>query len=311
MEYKKSKPNFNKKGKRKNRYKISNDEIALKLGLEINKSKRYTLTQDQIKQYSQMDVHYIKRLFFDIETSPMVIYSWRIGYKLNIPYENIIEDWKIICISYKWEHEDKVRHLKWDNKCDKQLLIDFIKIANTADELIGHNGDRFDIKKIRTRCIYHRIPMFPKYRTLDTLKKARGNFYFDSNRLDYIAKYLGVGAKLKHDGFVMWTECMKGNEKALKDMVKYCDMDVLVLEDVYLALQNYIQLNTHAGTHNGKQKASCKSCGSEDVGLLKNNFTAAGTIKRQLECNVCSYTYEVSNSAWRYYLETKSNFSYI
>lgn len=115
----------------------------------------------------------IRRLFFDIETSPMIVYSWRTGWKLNIHTDNIIQDWKVICISYGWEHENKIRNLKWDsNHCDKKMLEDFIKIANTADEIIAHNGDRFDIKKVRTRCIYHRIPMFPKYRTLDTLKKG-------------------------------------------------------------------------------------------------------------------------------------------
>ena len=30
-----------------------------------------------------------KRLFFDIETSPNIVFSWNIGYNLNISYENI------------------------------------------------------------------------------------------------------------------------------------------------------------------------------------------------------------------------------
>ena len=296
------------KGNSKNRYRISNDNIAKKLGLTVNKNRRYRLNDKQKKEYFNMDIAPIKRLFFDIETSPMIVYSWRVGWKLNIGTDNIIEDWKIICISYKWEHEDKVKNLRWDkNKCDKQMLIDFINIMNKADECIAHNGDRFDIKKIRTRCIYHRIPMFPNYRTLDTLKKAKSGFNFNSNRLDYIAKFLGVGAKLEHEGFDMWVKCMQGDEEALNNMVEYCDMDIIVLEDVYLTMQNYIKNNTHTGTHNGKLKASCPNCGSEDISLLKNNFTALGTIKRQIECNSCTNVYETSNSAWRTFLELKNN----
>lgn len=292
---------------RHHRYRLPT-HTAIKLGLTLNKSNRYHLSKEQEAILFGYDQEKIKRLFFDIETSPMIVYSWRVGWKLTIPTDNIIEDWKIICISYKWEDEDKVHTLSWDdNRCDKQLLIDFIKIANEADEMIAHNGDRFDIKKIRTRCIYHRIPMFPKYRTLDTLKKAKSGFNFNSNRLDYIAKFLGVGAKLKHEGFPMWVKCMQGDEQALKDMIEYCEMDIIVLEDVWFVLQNYIKNNTHVGTHNGKLKASCPNCGSEDFGLLKNNFTALGTIKRQLECNPCGYVYETSNSAWRTFLEMKSN----
>ena len=293
---------------RNGRYRLA-PETAVRLGIEPKlNNNRYTLNEAQEKQLFGYDQEKIKRLFFDIETSPMIVYSWRTGWKLNIGTDNIIEDWKIICISYKWEGEDKVHTLSWDkNKCDKQLLIDFIKIANTSDEMVAHNGDRFDIKKIRTRCIYHRIPAFPKYRTLDTLKKAKSGFVFNSNRLDYIAKFLGVGAKLQHEGFKMWVKCMQGDKQALKDMIEYCEMDIIVLEDVFTVLQNYTQHNTHAGTHNGKLKASCPNCGSEDVGLLKNEFTALGTIKRRLECSPCGYVYETSNSAWRNFLELKSN----
>ena len=301
-QFDKLKPNVNK------RYRLP-PETAKRLGLDPrDNNNKYTLTIQQEAILFGYDQEKIKRLFFDIETSPMIVYSWRTGWKLNIPTDNIIEDWKIICISYKWESEDKVHTLTWDeNKCDRQMLIDFIKIMNEADECIAHNGDRFDVKKIRTRCIYHRIPMFPKYRTLDTLKKARSGFNFNSNRLDYIAKFLGVGAKLEHEGFNMWVKCMQGDEQALKDMVKYCEMDIIVLEDVFLTLQNYTLNNTHVGSHNGKLKASCPSCGSEDIALLKNSFTAKGTIKRVMECSPCGYTYETTNTAWRQFLEMKQN----
>lgn len=295
------------KGNSKNRYRM-NDYAARKIGLVPNKSQRYRLNKKQKQEFFNLDQESIKRLFFDIETSPMIVYSWRTGYKLNIPTDNIIQDWKIICISYKWEGEDKVHNLRWDkNQCDKKMLIDFIKIMNKADECIAHNGDRFDIKKIRTRCVYHRIPMFPKYRSLDTLKKARSGFNFNSNRLDYIAQFLGVGAKLKHEGFPMWVKCLEGDKEALDNMVEYCDMDIIVLEDVFSVLQNYTLNNTHTGAHNGKLKASCPNCGSEDISLLKNNFTAKGTIKRMMECNSCGYNYETTNTAWRQFLEMKQN----
>jgi hypothetical protein len=292
------------KGDSKNRYRM-NDFTARKIGIVPNKSMRYRLTKEQKEKYFNLNMEKpIKRLFFDIETSPMIVYSWRVGYNINLPYENVIEDWRVICISYKWEHENKVKNLTWDSDLnDKQMLIDFIKIANTADEIVAHNGDRFDIKKVRTRCIFHRIPMFPKYRSLDTLKKARGSFSFPNNKLDTIAHYLGVGAKLKHDGFPMWVNCMKGDEKALKDMVKYCDMDIVVLEDVFLTMQNYIKPETHAGVHNGNLKYSCPVCGNgHKITLLKNDVTEKGTISRVMECNNCGQVYNISNSSYKNYL---------
>lgn len=290
------------------RYRLKDIEVD-KLGLSVNLRNRYRLSKEQERALLKMreSQYSIKRLFFDIETAPMIAYTWRVGWKLNIGTDNIIKDWQIICISYKWEGEDKVHTLDWGkDMCDKQLLTDFIKIANTADEMVAHNGDRFDIKKIRTRCIFHRIPMFPDYKTLDTLKKAKSGFNFNSNRLDYIAKFLGVGAKLEHEGFNMWVKCMQGDKEALRAMVEYCEMDIVVLEDVFLTMQNYIKHNTHAGVINNNLKYSCPCCGSENTTLVKNNITAMGTIKRLMECSDCGYNYEISNSSYINYLKFKT-----
>lgn len=297
-------------GKNKNRrYRLKDIEIE-KLGLSRNLRNRYRLSKEQEKTLLKMreDQHQIKRLFFDIETSPMIAYTWRTGWNITLGTENIIEDWKIICISYKWEGENKVHTLDWGKeKCDKNLLEEFIKIANTADEMVAHNGDRFDLKKIRTRCIYHRIPMFPNYKTLDTLKKAKSGFNFNSNKLDYIAKFLGVGAKLEHEGFNMWVKCMQGDKEALKKMIEYCEMDIIVLEDVFSTMQNYVKPNTHAGVLGNNLKYSCPNCGSEKVELLKNNVTAMGTIKRLMSCNSCGGAHEISNSSYMNYLKFKDS----
>jgi uncharacterized protein YprB with RNaseH-like and TPR domain len=290
------------------RYRIQ-PSIAKILGLELNKNNRYRLDTETEIQFKKLrdKSHQVKRLFFDIETSPNIVYSWRIGYNLNITPENIIDERKIICISYKWESEEEIHTLTWDkNQCDKKMLKEFISVANQADELIAHNGDRFDIKWIRTRCIYHRIPMFPNYKTLDTLKKAKSGFNFNSNKLDYIAQYLGVGAKVKHSGFDMWKGVMMNDKSALSEMVHYCEGDIIVLEDVFLTMQSYIKQNTHAGVLNNNLKYSCPCCSSEQITLLKNNVTAMGTVKRLIECNECNYNYEISNASYILYLKFKN-----
>jgi DNA polymerase elongation subunit (family B) len=290
------------------KYRLKEIE-CLQLGLSGNQINRYRLTKEQERTLLKMreSQYTIKRLFFDIETSPNIVYSWRIGYNLNITPDCIIDERKIICISYKWEDKDKIHTLTWDkNQCDKQMLSDFVKIANQADELIAHNGDRFDIKWIRTRCIFHRIPIFPNYKTLDTLKKAKSGFNFNSNKLDYIAQYLGVGSKVKHSGFDMWKNVMANDKEAMKEMVTYCEGDIIVLEDVYLTMQNYIKPNTHTGVINNNLKYSCPSCGSEHIELVKNNVTAMGTIKRLISCQSCDYKYEISNSSYILYLKFKN-----
>ena len=168
-----------------------------------------------------------KRLFFDIETSPNIGMFWTAGYKLNIGHDNIIKERAIICICYKWEGDEKIYSLTWDNdQNDKKMLEKFVLIANEADELVGHNGDKYDLAWIKTRCLFHGIPMFPKYTTIDTLKQARAHFRFNSNKLDYIGKFLGLGEKI-HTGFDLWKNIVLNKDKqALEDMVTYCKGDV-------------------------------------------------------------------------------------
>ena len=241
----------------------------------------------------------IKRLYFDIETSPCVGYFWRPGYKVNLSYENIIHDNKIICICYKWQHEDKVHSLTWDSKQnDKKMLEKFIKVANKADELVGHNGDRFDLKWVKTRCLKHGIPAFPKYVTLDTLKAARGTFLFNSNRLDYIAQFLGVGQKTDTGGFQLWKDVMSGDKDALAKMVHYCENDVVILQKVHEKMRTYIKGKTHAGVMDDKSKYSCPNCGHESPHLNQTRTTEMGTIKRVMRCPECKTYYNISNKSY-------------
>ena len=233
-----------------------------------------------------------KRLFFDIEVSANIGLFWQSGFKLNIGPESIIKERAIICICYKWEDSKEVHSLEWDSKqCDKKLLEKFVKIANEADELIGHNGDRFDLSWIRTRCLFHRIPMFPKYVTIDTLKISRSKFKFNSNKLDYIAKFLGVGQKIKTD-YGMWKDIMLNKCKvSMAKMVKYCKMDVIVLEKVFKELSNHIEAKTHYGVTFGADRGSCPECGSDEITINKRRTSASGVKKVQYICKTCFKTH--------------------
>lgn len=230
-----------------------------------------------------------RRLYFDIEVAPNLGMFWEAGYKKNIGYENIIKERAIICICYKWEDEKEVSHLTWDdNQSDKAMLDAFIKIANEATEMIGHNGDRFDLAWVRTRCLYHKIEMLPSYITIDTLKVARSKFKFNSNKLDYIAKFLGVGKKIKTD-FNLWKNILLNNDEvAMAKMVKYCKMDVIILEKVHKQLATHMYPTTHYGVIFGQDRESCPECGSDDVIKYGNRVTVTGLRKQVFKCITCT-----------------------
>jgi uncharacterized protein YprB with RNaseH-like and TPR domain len=248
-----------------------------------------------------------KRLFFDIETSPNVVLSWRTGYQLTIPHDNILEERAIICICYKWEGEDEVHSLTWDkNHEDKKMLQQFVPIINSADEAVGHNGDRYDLKWLKTRCLFHRIPMYPKYVTIDTLKIARASFTLNSNKLDYIAKFLGFGGKMDTGGFGLWKAIVLDKcADSLAQMVAYCKKDVILLEKVYNELRTYANHNFNYATAYGGQKHHCPNCGNKEASLDKTRTTSAGTIRRQMKCKSCETYYTISNKAYQEHLQEK------
>lgn len=241
----------------------------------------------------------VKRLFLDVETAPNIGFFWEAGYKKNVPYQNIVKERAIICICYKWAGEKTVHSLQWDaNQNDKTMLTSFIKIMNEADEVIGQNHERFDMPWIRTRCLLHKVPMFPKYTTLDTYKKAKAGFKFNSNSLNYIASFLGLGHKSDMT-FSDWVKIVLDKDaKAMIKMIKYCKKDVQLLEDVYNRMSPYFTNTIHHGVHNGHSKLSCPECMSTSHSLSKTRTTSTGLRRYQLQCKKCSKYYTVSETTY-------------
>jgi DNA polymerase elongation subunit (family B) len=270
----------------------------LKIDSKKRSSARRIITPKIAKSVLKSIKIPIKRLYFDIETSPNIVYSWNVGYKLNINYDNIINERAIICICYKWEGESKVNYLSWDKGDDKKMIYDFYDILMKAEEIVGHNSDNFDVKWFKTRCLYHGITQMPDITSIDTLKISRRNFRFNSNRLDYIGKFLGLGQKTDTGGFSLWKEIMDNNQQSLTKMINYCKNDVVLLEKVYNKLSGYTKAKTHVGVLNGNSKCSCPKCSSESTWSKGIRVAASGTIKHRMICKVCRAQFSVSSAVY-------------
>lgn len=237
-----------------NKHKSSKNRAELVKELEVIKEVQATLRMAQTVLETEEEQHITdiyeqileeknkpkKVLFFDIEVSPNIVLTWRIGSKVNIGHDSIVQERAIICVSWSWEGEDEVHNLSWNNGDDKALVTKFAKIMDSADELVTQNGDAFDIKWVRARCIYHGVPLSPKFNTHDTKKWAKSGFYFNCAKLDYMSKFLGEPGKIETD-YQMWKDIVLDNNKAqLKRMVTYCDGDVIELKKVYYKLKPYV-----------------------------------------------------------------------
>ena len=248
----------------------------------------------------------MNRLYLDLETSPNVVLSWRVGWDIKIDCDNIIKERAIICAGYKWEGDKEASCIFWDkNQNDKVIIEKVVKLLEEADEVVMHNGDKFDLPWVMARAAFHGL-VLPPVKTIDTLQWARRKFNFNSNKLDYIAKYLGIGGKIKTE-FGLWKEiCLNYNHRALASMVDYCKRDVELLEKVYVRLAQFTAPKTHVGVLHGGEKWSSPLDGSTNVVFSKKKVTAAGTIQYQMQCKTTGKYYSINHAAHEAYKEWRA-----
>jgi len=233
-------------------------------------------------------------LIFDIETAPTRAYVFKL-WKENIPIDFVESAWFMLSWSAKWLFEGDVysQVLTSDEAVqedDKRIIDGLWRFIDEADFLVGHNIRKFDVPKMNTRYIKWGLKPPSPYQQIDTLFEAKKNFYLESNKLDYIARFLGVPGKLKHEGASMWVKCLKGDETALKTMDEYNRQDIVTTEDVYLKLRPWIKNHPNLGLYYSDQFTRCRACGSVDLnfntgksyGTSLNKYTA-------IQCNHCGH----------------------
>lgn len=227
-----------------------------------------------------------KILFIDIETSPNLLYSWVIGRKVFLSHENIVKERQIICICWKWNNEKKVHSVDWGlTHNDMYLLTEIKSVINSADIIVGHNSDRYDVRFINSRLLYHQLKPMYHESTEDTLKQSKKTFYLNSYKLDYVSEFCGFGKKIKTT-FDLWKKVMKGDKKALAEMIRYCKMDVRLTEKVYNRIQPFVPQKVHKGLIMGHGKLSCPACGSASLQPKGFRYNVR-SIKHKYLCRQC------------------------
>jgi hypothetical protein len=250
----------------------------------------------------------MRRLYVDIETSPNIALCWRAGRDNFISPDNIVKERAVICVAWKWQGKP-VETVTWNSRqCDKALVRRVVRIISDADEVVTQNGERFDVPWLRGRALYHNLEPMPIVRLVDTLKWARKYYYLNSNRLDYMGKFLGVGGKIEKfkNGDGSWRRVLlDNNRRELAEMATYCARDVELLEKVWERLSMICPVATHAGVIGGGEKWSCPRCASDKVFQSKRRVTAKGTEQYQMRCKSCFGFYTISGPAHKKWREDK------
>jgi hypothetical protein len=235
-------------------------------------------------------------IFLDIETSPNLGYSW--GPKWEQDILEYVKEWYLLGFAYQVLGESRVRsHMLIDypgfkgnpfRENDRALVQELWNVIDSADVIVAHNGDQFDIPMANVRFVHHKMKPPAPFRTIDTKKMAKsGTFRFNSNKLDDLARYFGIGRKVKHTGKDLWFDCMKGDLEAWRLMRKYNIHDVRLLKGVYERMRPYAK--SHPNFNLFTDLDGCPRC--PDGGRLQRRgfvYASGGLSKRHRhQCMRC------------------------
>ena len=155
-----------------------------------------------------------------------------------------------------------------------------------ADIVIHFNGSNFDIPTLNSEFLQEKMDPPAPFAEVDLLKTCRSRFRFLSNKMDFVARLLGIEGKVPHKGMELWKDCMRGDEASWKTMEKYNKHDVVISEKIYHRLLPWIQSHPNMSLFIDDDEPRCINCGSDR--LQSRGFARTPSlIYRRYQCKNC------------------------
>lgn len=227
-----------------------------------------------------------KIILYDLETSRTRVEGY--GNRWDFKVVKFIKQSELMCYSWKELGDSKV---KFVSRYDFKTYHDFVKslrdLLHSADITIAHNGGSFD-DKMANRFFVTENLLPPKPRkTVDTKREAKRWFRFESNKLDDLGDFLGLGRKQTIGYADLEDDFMSGNpsRKTVKLLKAYNDQDVRLLEAIYLRMLPFMASHPNLGDISGTD-AICPKCGSDALHKRGFNRKRSGSSQRY-QCQSC------------------------
>lgn len=232
-------------------------------------------------------------LTVDIETSPMLSYHFSTR-QVNISIDQIKLPSRMICWAAKWLDEKRVLYRSEYHDDTAIMRRHLFDLLDEADVVVGWNSDRFDIRKIRREFRLANLGQPSSFVSVDLLKQVRKLEEWDSHKLAWVTKQLGLSGKLDNDGWPLWISCVDPDvpagekRRAWSDMRRYNKQDVVTTEEVFIEYRADITNLPHASLWTGDVHGPmcCRVC--ESLNLTKQGFkhTRIGKFQRY-QCRDC------------------------
>lgn len=228
-------------------------------------------------------------LLFDIENAPMLSYIWQLRTDYVSPTfvtkRSFLLSWAAKWADQKTVKSDVLDTHEAKRQDDRRIVKSLGDLVRQADIVVAHNSDRFDVPVLAGRLLQLDEEPLGPVRTIDTLKLAKRTFKLASNRLDFIARAVGVETKID-TSFDLWERCYRGESNALKQMRRYNKQDVVVLEQVFDRLKPHAKGLPRLVDGGYEGERVCPYCGEESLQKRGYHRTNASTFQRW-HCQEC------------------------
>lgn len=249
---------------------------------------RTWFSQDDIEEdVFQSD---LKVAVIDVETLPSQGFFWGI-WEQNISQSQITKDGCLLSWGAKLLNSADATGQILTSK--EAVAYDFERITrglwdymSSITHVIGHNFEDFDRKVINTAFLLVGLPPL-KYKIIDTLKVARGQFKFSSNKMAFINDRLGIRNKISNEGFALWRGCSEGDKKSLDTMMEYNLGDLYANEEMYYRLRPYIFNHPDLSLYNSITERQCPCCLSTDLVIEGKYPPTAKGLYESVRCKKC------------------------
>lgn len=232
-----------------------------------------------------------KILTLDIETGPHTVHTWGL-WDQNVSINQIIESGRVICWAAKWYGHKNVEFRSDHHDGHDAQIQRMWELLNEADITVGFNHKRFDLRHLNREFWLQGLAMPSPSKPVDLLPAIKRFMLFPSNKLDYVSQQVGIGAKVKHEGFGLWTACLAGDAEAWKRMRKYNVQDVRLTEQLYDRMRGWLPQHPHHLTADSTDdRPRCNQCWmlkGKGYNLVRNGTNLAQQITYVLySCQDC------------------------
>lgn len=243
-------------------------------------------------------------LTFDIERRPGVYLSWGPKVQYMGREKQLIRS-STISFAAKWYGESEVIYRAVapvdsmfmqpeDVPGYRDMLVAIRDLLDVCDVAVGFNSIRFDEAKVRGEWVRLGITPPSPYRSLDLMRTVK-RLGWDYSSLAETLDALGLGGKVAHQGFALWTDFLRGDPEAHSTMRIYNEGDVIQTERALDALRPWIMDHPNLGLWAGHDESGnpievCHNCGSDNLTLVPGrNAHTALTAYPLVECRACGF----------------------